>query len=404
MYDLNRSCRITGIDRNRLQLAAETLSGKRICFVVGGGVLQQAAPAPILDALINLALLTGSADKKGGWLYLPTYENNQAGAWDMGAAPNTLPGGESLRVDDSRRAWERIWQTKISPDDGLDAARMIEEAEKGNLKALYIMGENPLRSFPQPDRVRRALQNLEFLVVQDIISTETADLADTVLPGAPFSEKEGAFTNMEGRIQTFRQAVPCRGNAKPDWEILALLARKISRSLSYPHLESIRDEIRRLIPAYRQLSTDGSEGWIASRSGVDRPAYLPMKPPAEPESDPAYPYTAILCSSRFHLGSGTRTAESERIRGIQSPGAIELSIPDAQRLGVSDGGSVRISSPWGTLERQISLSKDLKPGLILVPKAFAGNAAMKLVGLPRARRQAFSGWRTVPVKVEPLTS
>jgi formate dehydrogenase alpha subunit len=222
--DLDRISRITQIEKTELMEIADQLSGKKVAFVIGHGILQQKNALHTLGAIFNLSLLTGSLNTPGGGIYVLARENNQIGAMDMGAMPNLLPGRRALTDEDARQYWEKEWKVKLSPDPGLNMARMIEAAEQGKLKALYVMGENPLRSLPQPQRVKLALSRLELLIVQDILKTETAQLAHVVLPGAAFSEKQGSFTNLEGRIQPFDAVTAPPGNAMADWEILDLLA------------------------------------------------------------------------------------------------------------------------------------------------------------------------------------
>jgi len=400
--DLNRVSRTTGIDPAMLDAAADLLLSRRIGVVAGGGLLKQRQAAPALDALVNLALITGCLEDSGAGLHLTAAENNQVGAWDMGAAPDALPGRQQILNEDHRKGWERAWQVKISPDAGLNCVRMIEEAEKGNLKALYILGENPLRSFPQPDRVRAAFDRLEFLVVQDILLTETAQSADVILPGAAFSEKGGSFTNLEGRIQAFDPVVRPPGEAKPDWEILARLAERAG-GRRYASFEEIREEIRQNVPMYGLLPSSSRSAWVEEIPQTEKIALIPPAAAAEPAAlamDADYPYTAILAASRYHLGSGTRTSRSDRIGSFPLNDAVELSIADAQRLGIEAGQIVRIVSPWGELARGVCLQRALRPGCLLIPTAFRGNEAQKLIGLSAADRADFTGWNTVRVRIE----
>ena len=156
----------------------------------------------------------------------------------MGTVPDALPGGQPLSDSTVRRHWERAWRCRLSPDPGLSLVGMILEAEKGNLKALYVMGENPVRALSGSPRIGGAMKNLEFLVVQDILETETSRLADVVLPGAAFAEKGGSFTNMEGRIQSFEAALPRPGEAMADWEILNLLGKRMGSTDPYRSLQA----------------------------------------------------------------------------------------------------------------------------------------------------------------------
>ena len=409
--DLERVSRVTGIDIEVMEKAADLFQGKKIAFVVGHGILQQRHGILAMDALLNLALMTGSLGGEGKDLYILARENNQMGAWDMGTVPDFLPGRQSLCNDTIRKHWEQAWEVKLSPDPGLNMIRMIEEAEKGNLKALYIMGENLLRSLPQPERIRKALKNLEFLVVQDILENETTHLADVVLPGAAFSEKGGSFTNLEGRIQSFEPVVSPPGEAKPDWEILDLLAVKMGYPKRHYSLQKIRGEISRLVSMYTELDRREEESWIKESSnlklfhpdGEGEPIHFSPVITTEDETcDEVYPFKAILGSLRYHLGSGTRTSHSVRIKDFALKGEVEISSEDGARLNLDDGDRVRISSPYGSISREVTLKKDLRPGLIFVPMAFHNNDAMQLIELTQLGRADSPGWKECNVRVEKM--
>jgi len=409
--DIETVCQTAGLTMGAMEQAADLLAGKKIAFVCGNGILRQRYGMPSMDALLNLLLMTGSLGSERGGLYIPARENNQVGAWDMGAVPDALPGRRDLGGESVRKYWERAWQTKISPDRGLDVIRMIEEAEKGTLKAMYIMGENPLRSLPQPERVRKSLERLDFLVVQDIILNETCKIANVVLPGAAFCEKAGSFTNMEGRIQSFEPVVSPLGEAKADWDILDLMAGKMGYPKHYGSLEKIRAEIARFIPMYGDLDGHEGPGWVRNEGnrrlfdpeGKGTP--IPFTPVASIEhKDIAgeYPFTAVLGSQRFHLGSGTRTRRSDRIRSHEVNGEIELSLADGAGLDLQDGDSVRVESEHGFIEREIRLEKGLSEGLIFIPTAFNANDAMNLIGLTRFEESGSPGWQECRVKVTRL--
>ncbi|MBW2216113.1 MAG: molybdopterin-dependent oxidoreductase, partial [Deltaproteobacteria bacterium] len=267
-FNPKRLCVESGVDMQSLEHAADLIAGKKIAFVVGQGIVQQRSGLRAIEALLNLSMLTGSMGHENGGIYVLAKENNQLGAVDMGTVSDSLPGGQLIKSDGERKQWEKNWDAKLSPDPGLNMIRMVEEAEKGNLKALFIMGENPLRSLPQPERVRKALSNLDFLVVQDILANETSEIADIVLPGAAFSEKSGSFTNLEGRIQSFMPAVSPPGDAKPDWEILDLLYSRMSSSEGYSSLEKIKEEIHHLVPMYSELGRNGNESWLTRTSSM----------------------------------------------------------------------------------------------------------------------------------------
>jgi predicted molibdopterin-dependent oxidoreductase YjgC len=408
-FDLEQASRVTGLNLDLMEKAADLLQGKGISFVVGQGVLQQRYGVQTMDALINLALMTGSLGVEGKGVYLLARDNNQLGAWDMGTVPDFLPGRQLISGDGNRKYWEQTWGVKLSPDPGLDLIRMVGEAEKGNLKAMYVMGENPLRGLPEPERARKAFENLEFLAVQDILSTETTELADVVLPGAAFSEKSGSFTNMEGRIQPFESVVSPPADAKPDWEILNLLAQRMGHPEQYPSVQRIRAEIRRDVPMYADLGKDRARTWIKATSrmrlfdpeGKGGPIFFtPLIPTAIETGEEAYTFKAILGSLRFHLGSGTRTGLSERIRDFGLKGEVEISPEDGNKLNLNQGDKVAISSAHGAISREVTFKKHLSPGLIFVPMAVQDNNAKELLGLTPLGMRDSPGWKVVRVKLE----
>lgn len=406
--NLGKISKVTGLEIGLMKEAAGLLKRKRIAFIVGHGILQQKYGVQSMEALLNLSLFTGSLGCEGAGLYIVPKENNHFGAWDMGAVPDALPGRQSLKDDSARKKWEQAWKVNISPNPGLNMVCVIEEAEKGNLKALYILGENPLRSLPNSDRVQKALEKLDFIVVQDILNGETARIADVVLPGAAFAEKGGSFTNIEGKIQSFSPVVPPPGDARPDWEILSLLAAKMGHSEPYNELESIRAEIRHLVPMYAQLTKDG-HGWIMESSqrslfhADEQGSLIPFSPVVSIEDevpDVDYPFTAILGSSRYHLGSGTRTFYSDRIKSFDLKGEIEISPENAEKLDLHDGDTVRVISRHGSVIRGFRVINGLSPKLIFVPLVFNGNSAMNLIGLTQLGKPDSPGWKTCRIKLE----
>jgi len=407
--------RVTGIDENDLNATAELLQGKKIAFVIGSGILLQSCGMQAMEAVINLALMTGSLGFEGAGIHVLAKDNNQMGAQDMGAVPNALPGWQLLNNDSNRKRWEQLWQTEISAANGLNMVGMIEEAEKGNLKGLYIMGENPLCSLPQPDRVKKALQKLDFIVVQDILNTATVQIADVVLPGAAFAEKGGSFTNMEGRIQSFGPVVTPPGDARPDWEILGLLASKLGDAKHYVSLGHVRDEIRRLVPMYEDLDRHTSTAWVTvdGRREGDKVAktktIIPFSPVVSCEgdikgelSDKDYPFTATFGFVRYHFGGGTRTGYSNRSLKLDLKGEIELSPQDGEKLKINDQDTVKVSSRHGEIKRQIRLSSRLGPGQIFIPLAFNDNDAMNLIAMTPLGEPDSPGWKTCRVKVEKI--
>jgi predicted molibdopterin-dependent oxidoreductase YjgC len=285
---------------------------------------------------------------------------------------------------------------------------MIEAAERGNLKALYIMGENPLRALPEPTRVKRALKNLEFIVVQDILNSETVKIADIVLPAGAISEKEGSITNLEGRIQPFQAVTPPPAKAKPDWEILDLLSALLGDGNPYRSVEKIRQEIRTFVPMYGSLNGP-DHTWIQATSdkalfkGQGAEGLITFYPVVSSGDDPAdseYPYTAIVGTQRYHLGSGTRTRASDRIQEFESTGKLEISPQDGANLGLKDDDTIMVRSRIGGLKRKIRLKKTLAEGHVFVPTGFNDNEAMCLFSLSDMTTPGSPGWKTCRVQME----
>jgi predicted molibdopterin-dependent oxidoreductase YjgC len=405
--DVEKVSRATGLEMQLLHETAAILRGKRIAFLIGHGILQQRNGIFTMGAIFNLALITGSLGAEGSGIYILARENNQNGAMDMGAVPNLLPGRMPLEEDRIRKTWEKNWKVSISPDPGLNLVRMIEAAESGRLKALYIMGENPLRALPQPQRVKAALEKLDFVVVQDILNNEIVQLADVALPGAAVSEKSGSFTNMEGRIQYFTPVAPPPGTAKPDWEILDLLATRLGSQAPYGSVENIRKEIRSLVPAYGAMNGQGPS-WVKATSPMavfqangakKMMSFLPVVSTQDEQSDADYPFTAILGSLRYHLGSGTRTSASARIQEFGLNGEIAISLQDADKLKLKDGDTVQVKSRWGMIKRKIGRSPRIGPGQLFVPLGVNTNDAMNLIDLADLAHPKSAGWKTCAVKI-----
>ncbi|MFO7784527.1 MAG: molybdopterin-dependent oxidoreductase [Desulfatiglandales bacterium] len=401
--DLDDVCRRNGLEPDALHQAARILQGKRIVFVVGEHILSQPFGERAICSLRNLALLTGSVRETGERLLVPAAECNRVGALDMGISRRMLPGRMPLEHESNRHYWERLWGGRISPDPGLSPSRLIQEAEKGNLKALYVMGENPLRSFPQPGRVREAFEKLDLLVVQDILETETAALAHVILPGAAFAEKHGTFTNLEARVQTFTAAIPPPGEARPDWRILCDLFNGLSPSNgSYSEIDDIRREIRDHVPGYENISfrrTEDSPPMFRGSlpaAGEDVLSYSPPGGISHDRKDADYPFLAVFESPRRHMGSGTRTSRSGSITFPGSFRGLEVSPEDAGLIGIQSGDRVRVVSASGSIEREAEVSGCMRPGMIRVATGLDRNDAMGL--LPIEGEGVLS--RACPVRME----
>ena len=290
------------------------------------GITQHAHGTENVFSIANLALMTGNLGKESAGVNPLRGQNNVQGATDMGCIPNMYPGYQRVSIPAIKQKFEALWKTTLSDKEGLTATEMLPAAEKGSLKALYIMGENPVVSDPDTTHVVKALKTLDLLVVQDIFMTETAELADVVLPGSSFAEKVGTFTNTERRVQRVRRAVSSPGSAMKDSLIIMELSKRMGYEMSYPHTVEVFREMGQAWPALAGMSyarlEDGGLQWpcptpehpgtqFLFKGGFPRGkgkfTLVKYKPSAE-ETDAEFPF--ILTTGRqlfqYHTGSMTR--------------------------------------------------------------------------------------------------
>jgi formate dehydrogenase alpha subunit len=408
LLSLDREASVTkaNLDISALENGVDLLAGKKITFVVGDGLMLQRYGKEAMEALLNLALMTGSIGYKGAGFHILSKENNLVGSWDMGTVPEALPGRLRIDNESDRNIWENAWEKTIPTTKGLDLFQMTQKAEEGSLKALYIMGENPLRSLPQPNRLLKSLQSLEFIVAQDILFNETVNSADVVLPGAAFSEKAGSFTNMEGKIQCFSPAVAPPGNAKSDLEILGLIAEKMGAPEYKSSHEDIRKEIGNTITAFSETSACKHPIWIRERNqkqenlSESQIHFSSVNSSKETVLDEDYPFMALFGSLRFHLGSGTRTEQSARISAYDSQGDIEVSPIDAEEMNLTQDDLIKVTSLTGEIERKVSINRNIETGFIHIPTAYNDNDARSLIQLMPLFDSNSSGWGSCQVTVE----
>jgi len=331
---------ITGVRGQEVQLAARLFAGaERASIVYGNGITQHVTGTDGVMALANLAMLTGNIGNRGGGIFALQRENNAQGACDIGSLPDFLPGYQGVDDVQARQNFEKRWGVSLPPNAGLTALEMIEQARKGKLKGMLIVGENPVASFPCPSLVRDALASLEFLAVSDLFLTETAKLATVVLPAASFAEKEGTFTNFEGRVQRVGKAIEPLGDSLPDWKIVLQLADRMGHPMPYSSPREVMDEIQELVPLYQRLGyadftkedldwADLESGRLGARrfyqgqfpSGFGRFSPVEYIPSADITGD-GYPLTLLTGSILNHFGSGTRSLRTSRLKKFspQSP-------------------------------------------------------------------------------------
>jgi formate dehydrogenase alpha subunit len=379
---------LTGIPRKDLQLAARLLGGaEEAAIVYGNGITQQAGGTGAVIAIANLAMLTGNIGRHGGIFALPR-DANASGASDMGTLPGFLPGYQSVDEARNRQRFEARWGAPLPAAGGLAAPEMLTAAREGKVKGMFIMGENPVASFPQPNQVKEALAALDFLVVADIFPTETARLADCILPAASFAEKDGTFTNFEGRVQRLHKAIEPHAGSLPDGEIILRLAVALGTPLPYASPAAVMEEIEEMVSFYRQPTDSETEalGMEADNAGGHPPGtrrlYKGLFPsgfgrfsPVEfsPPRDGAkadYPFTLLTGSGRFGFGGGARSSRSSRLRRFCPEARLEINPADAEALGIASDDPVKITSAHGELTATAQLGLALPPGHLFMPIAF----------------------------------
>jgi len=410
---------ITGIPQGKLIRAARmyaTAKAAMIFFTMG--ITQHTTGTDNVMSVANLAMLCGKIGIEGGGVNPLRGQNNVQGACDMGALPNFLPGYQLLADSEVVEKFEKAWASKLPSSPGLTVVELMKAAEEGKIKAMYIMGENPMLSDPDLNQVSQALKKLDFLVVQDIFLTETAQLAHVVLPAATFAEKDGTFTNTERRVQLVRKAIEPMGEAKADWKIVVELSSRMGHSLTYSHPSEIMEEIAQLVPSYAGIDYERLEGsglqWpcpdkthpgtrylhkgeFARGLGLFQPVeYLP---PAE-VPDEEYPF--ILSTGRvlYHHQTGSMTRRARGLPEIYPESEVEINPLDAKRLGIEDGAIAKLTSRRGQVKVRAKLTERVSQGVVFLNFHFAEAAANMLTNPALDPIAKIPEYKVCAVKVE----
>lgn len=388
--------RITGVPAADIAAAArEYATAPAGAIVYSMGITQHTTGTDNVLSLANLAMLTGHLGRPGTGVNPLRGQNNVQGACDMGALPNVLPGYQAVSDAQVRAKFAAAWGAELPEKPGLTVVEMINAAAK-QLKCLYVMGENPMLSDPDTNHVAEALRALDFLVVQDIFMTETAELADVVLPAAAAAEKDGTFTNTERRVQRIRQAVEPPGQARADWEIICRIAQRMGCPVSYPSVAAIQDEIASLTPIYGGITYDrlerGPLQWPcptsehpgtpilhSERFTRGKGRFHPVRfVPAKELPDAEYPL--LLSTGRLleHFHTGSMSRRSAVLDDIVPRGAIEIHPEDAAKLGVADGKQVSVESRRGRIAIAARVTDRVSPGSVFLAFHFSEAPANRL--------------------------
>ncbi len=414
----------TGVPRQHIVEAARMFANhKPASILYAMGITQHTHGTDNVLAISNLALLTGNLGIPGGGINPLRGQGNVQGACDMGALPNVLPGYQ--RVDDPqiRSKFEAVWGCTLPPGPGLALTEMFDAMLRGQIKAVYLMGENPLLSEADAQHAERALRQLDFLVVQDIFLTETARLAHVVLPAASSAEKDGTFTNTERRVQRVRKAVDPPGEAKPDWWIICQIAQRLGASgFSFSHPQEIMSEIASLTPiyggmAYQRLEPQGLQ-WpcpsmdhpgtpilhtqrFATPDGKARFVPLDYKPPAELPDD-EYPLLLTTDRSLYQYHTGTMTRRVEGLEVLDGQERLCINPHDAAAMQLADGQQVIVRSRRGRVMVRVKVTSSCQPGVVSLTFHFAETPTNVLTHAALDPVAKIPETKVCAVRIEPL--
>ncbi len=409
-YPPQKVSQITRVPEEQLYQAAEILAtNKPMAVMWAMGITQHIVGVRNVMDLANLQMLLGNIGVPGGGVNPLRGQNNVQGACDMGGLPNVYPGYQAVTLEAARQKFENAWGIPLSEKIGMTVTEMIPAAGDGSIRALYILGEDPVMSDPDSNHIRHCLESCDFIVLQEIFPSETAVFADVLLPGASFAEKTGTFTNTERRIQMVRSAIDPLGDARFDWQITSDLAKRILGSSSrkvgngthaswdFTDTSEIMDEIAALTPSYAGISQarlERGERLQWPVKGPDHPGtpilhvgqfargrgkFMPIDhvPPAEmPDDD----YPMLLSTGRvlYHWHGGEMTRRAEGLMEVYGQSLIEVNPEDATRLGLNGNQRVRVTSRRGSIEAQAWVTERVPPGMVYANFHFPDASANEL--------------------------
>ena len=383
---------ICGVDADTLRRVARgyATAGSAMIFW-GMGISQHTHGTDNSRCLISLALLTGNVGRAGTGLHPLRGQNNVQGASDAGLIPMFFPDYKPVTDAETRAKYEDFWGTTLDPERGLTVVEITDAAYDGDIKAMYIMGENPAMSDPDQEHARTALANLDILVVQDIFMTETAAFADVILPASAFPEKDGTVTNTDRRVQMGRAAVPMPGQAQQDWWIIQELANRMGLNWTYSHPRDVFAEMRMVMPSltgisWQRLDDEGAVTYpcadensagreVIFGDGFPTESGRGRMTPAEvlpPDETPDAEYPIVLTTGRLleHWHTGSMTRRSSVLDALEPEPEVHMAPETLQGLQVEPGTLVRVVTRRGEIELAARIDPKLPSGLIFVPFCF----------------------------------
>ncbi|MDD4924520.1 MAG: formate dehydrogenase subunit alpha [Dehalococcoidales bacterium] len=390
-YDIDFVERITGVPREQVIAAARMYAaGNPSSILYTLGITEHSHGTDNVIAIANLAMVTGNIGKRGSGVNPLRGQNNVQGACDMGALPNVYVGYQSSTSPETKKKFEAAWGGNLSIEKGLTTPEMFNGACDGTFKALYIIGENSVLSQPNSNHVIKALSSLDFLLVQDIFLTETAQLADVVLPAASFAEKDGTFTNTERRFQRVRKAIEPVSGSLADWEITCRIAEAMGgKGFDYENTSQIMDEIAALAPCfggikYERLESGGLQWPCPNADHPGTPILhtkqfacgkgklTPLKyRPSEELPDADYPLILTTGRRLFHYHTGTMTRKTEGLNIFMGRERVQINPADAAKLGLNDDDAIKVISRRGEVEAGVEVTRVVPPGVVYMTFHFA---------------------------------
>jgi formate dehydrogenase alpha subunit len=357
--DLEQAVRDTGLSLEELEAAVRHLGeADSVAIVFGGDVLKGERAEQATAALANLALVTGALQENGGGLFPVDEKGNMQGLLEMGVCPESLPGYQSYR--EGRAKFEAAWKTQL-PEGGRNALEILKGIEQGDIRFLYLAAVNPLVSFPESARWRKALEKVDFLVVQDILSSELTAMADVVLPGVTFAEKSGSVTSLDRRVGVLEKAIAPQGEAREDGRIFSDIFAHLTGSEVSADPRVLWSEIRELTSLYLRSAVSGPMPFLPADQSLH---FTPVE-----EAAPAEGLQLISGKILFHFGSTSTYAEGPLEAAPE--GYIEIHADDAQGCGIKDGDKIRVTSGVGSAEGKAKISRNLPSGVLFAPYHFA---------------------------------
>ena len=420
-FDKEAAAEECGVPLEDIEAAAETYAtAENAAIFTGMGMSQHTCGVDNVQNEINLALVTGNLGRPGTGVNPLRGQNNVQGTCDVGAMPNVLPGYQLVDDDEARESVEEVWGFEVPDEPGLTNVEISHEAGE-SIHGLYIMGENPVMSEPDGNRVEERLQELEFIVAQDIFMTETAKYADVVLPATTWAERGGTVTNTDRRVQLMRPVEKVHENTKHDLDILTEVGTRLfGDPFDFGDVEAVFEELRQVCPSYHGMTYDALD-----EAGIQWPCYEPGDEGdqylyedgfetdsglgqiegvrhQEPEETPDEEYPLILTTARLeeHYNTGTMSRRSPTLKRQYPGNFVDVHPNDAERYGIEDGQEVRLESRRGEITVEAHVTEDIKEGSVWTTPHFAAASANRLTNDVLDERAKIPEYKAAAAEIE----